>query len=160
VTVIFSLAFTIFLAHLRGARSSMDNWFYVQGPSSMLDTARDATRGTAELNPVNSVWWGIGAAWVALSMYLRTWLFWFPHPIGYIMLINPLMSQLWFSFFIGWVCKKVVVQYGGKNTFDKVRGAFIGLILGELISIVFWLSLSLIYTGIKSAGIDLNRYSS
>jgi hypothetical protein len=157
-SVVLSLGFAIFLAHLWGGQA-MHGWFYVQGPSSMLDTARDATREVAQFNPVNSIWWGVGAVWVALSMYLRTWLFWFPHPIGYIMLINPLMSQLWFSFFIGWMCKKVVVQYGGKNTFDKVRGVFIGLILGELLAIVFWLTLSLVYTGVKSAGIDLNRYS-
>jgi hypothetical protein len=129
----------------------------VQGPQLVLDTARDATREASAFNPVTAIWWGVGAAWVAISMYLRTTLFWFPHPLGYVMLINPLMSELWFSFFIGWVCKKIVVQYGGKSTFDKVRGAFIGLIMGELMSILFWLMLSLAF-GLKSGGIDLNRY--
>jgi hypothetical protein len=135
----------------------MHGWFYVAGPSSMLDIARDATREVAQVNQVNVTWTGLGAAWVVLSMYLRTWLVWFPHPIGYIMRINPLTSRLWFSFVIGRACKKSVVQYGGKSTFDKVRGRFSGLIVGELIMIAVWMSLNLLYPAIRSAGIDLNR---
>ena len=72
------------------------------------------------------------------SRALRRALFWFPHPIGYIMLVNPLMARLWFSFFFGWICKKLVVKYGGKATFDSVRLVFIGHIVGELVAIFVW----------------------
>ncbi|MCC7191945.1 MAG: hypothetical protein IT444_04090 [Phycisphaeraceae bacterium] len=155
-SVVVSLGFAILLAHVRGA-NAMHSWFYADGPIYMMDMARDATTDVAQFNPTTTVWWGIGAVWVAASMYLRTWLFWFPHPIGYIMLINPLMAQLWFSFFLGWIVKKVTVRYGGKATFDRVREVFIGLILGELIAIFFWAMLSLAL-GIKVSGITLNRY--
>ena len=92
------------------------------------------------------------------SFTVSTTLFWFPHPIGFIMLINPLMTQLWFSFFLGWLFKKITVKYGGKATFDRVRDVFIGLILGELMAIFFWGAMSLIL-GVKVSGITLNRYS-
>lgn len=158
VSTAVSLGLAIFLAHLRGAQQ-MEEWFYSRGPATMMDIARDASNTVAEFNPTTVTWWGLGAVWTALSMYLRTSLFWFPHPIGYIMLINPLMAQLWFSFFIGWVCKKITVRYGGKLTFDKVRDVFLGLILGELMAIFVWSLLSLIF-GIKiGAAVTLNRYS-
>ena len=131
VSLVVSLGFAVFLAHLRGAQQE-HSWFYSAGPQSVIDTARDASKAVAGFNGVTTFWWIFGACWVALSLYLRTWLFWFPHPIGFIMLINPLMGQLWFSFFIGWICKKFVVRYGGKATFEKIRDFFMGLIMGEL----------------------------
>ena len=100
-------------------------------------------------------WYIVGGVWVGLSFFLRTWMFWFPHPIGYIMLVNPLMSQLWFSFFVAWILKKLTVKYGGKATFERLRVFFIGLILGELIAISFWGMLGMLTT--IHAGFDLNR---
>ncbi|MCE9592247.1 MAG: hypothetical protein K8S99_17210 [Planctomycetes bacterium] len=156
VSVFVSLAFAIFLAHMRGAQQ-MEGWFYSQGPLSLMSTAYDATTAVPKFDPTTTAWYGVGAAWVALSLWLRTAFFWFPHPVGYIMLINPLMSQLWFSFFIGWIAKKIVVKFGGKQTFDRVRDIFIGLIMGELLSIFFWGAVSLIFN-IKTGNITLNRY--
>jgi hypothetical protein len=103
-------------------------------------------------------WSGFGAVWVALSMFLRRSLFWFPHPIGYVMLISPPIAMLWFSFFLGWICKKIVVKYGGKKTFDAVRVIFLGLIFGELIATFVWPTISLMFD-FQATGITLNRYS-
>ena len=72
------------------------------------------------------------------------------------MLINPLMSALWFSFFIGWLCKKMVVRYGAKKTFDKTRAVFIGLIMGELMAVFIWPLLGIAFD-FSTVGIDLNR---
>jgi len=155
--VIVSLGFALFLAHLRGAQQ-MQNWFYSSGPPWVIDLGVNATRTPPAFNPGIATWYGVGMVWTGVSMYLRQSLFWFPHPIGYIMLINPLMPQLWFSFFIGWIFKKITVAYGGKNTFDVVRAGFIGLILGELMAIFFWTAMSLLY-GINIGVVTLNRYT-
>ncbi|MBN1807535.1 MAG: hypothetical protein JW909_00590 [Planctomycetes bacterium] len=158
VTVLVSLAFTIFLAYMEGGQQ-MDNWFYSQGPSGIVRQAYNAATSPPSFRATTLIWYAIGAAWTAISMLLRQTLFWFPHPIGYIMLVNPLMSRLWFSFFIGWAAKKVVVRYGGKSTYDRVRLVFIGLIMGELLAVFLWNVLSLILH-FQVSGIDLNRYSS
>jgi hypothetical protein len=67
------------------------------------------------------------------------------------------MMCLWFSFLIGWAAKKVVVTYGGKDTFETVRAMFIGLILGELFACGLWGTLALVFNwpGVR---LDLNRY--
>jgi len=157
VSVVVSLGFAIFLAHLRGAQQE-HAWFYSAGPSMLMDTARDASKAVSDFNGVTTFWYVFGACWVALSLYLRTWLFWFPHPIGYILLINQLMGQLWFSFFLGWVCKKIAVGYGGKATFEKIREFFLGLIMGELTAIVVAMAISMLVRGVAIGGITLNRY--
>ena len=156
VSIVVSLGFTVFLAHLRGAQQ-MHSWFYTNGPKRLMERAAQVSTQTPEVNWPLAGWYSVGAAWVALSMWVRQSLFWFPHPVGYIMLINPLMGPLWFSFFLGWICKKFVVTYGGKKTFDTVRVVFVGLILGELLAVGFWSITSLIYA-FNARGITLNRY--
>lgn len=158
VTVIFSLGLAVFLAHERGAQQ-MQRWFYSSGPALTLDTATQAMTRVPAVEPTTMGWYTLGAGWVGVSMFIRRTIFWFPHPIGYLMLINPLMSSLWFSFFLGWLSKSFVVKYGGKRTFDSVRTIFIGMIIGELFSVFAWSMMALIYN-ISVGGITLNRMGS
>lgn len=155
VTAVIAIGFTIFLAHVHGA-GTMHPWFYTAGPKQFGETAYRAVVTPPEFHGGFTAAYGIGAGWVAISMMLRRTLFWFPHPIGYILLINPQMSWLWFNLFIGWICKKTVVKYGGKSTFDKVRGIFIGLIFGELLAIFFWNVMALCFD-LQLYQITLNR---
>ncbi|MAE62409.1 MAG: hypothetical protein CMJ49_13765 [Planctomycetaceae bacterium] len=156
VTLVVAIGFTVFFAHLRGGRD-MQEWFYKTGPLTTIDTAYRAVTDTPEVDGVTAGWYGVGAGWVGLTIFLRRALFWFPHPIGFLMMINPLMTYLWFSFFIGWLCKKLVVKYGGKATFDRVRVIFIGLILGELIGVFVWPTVAMILGQTMNA-VTLNRY--
>ena len=130
-----------------------------------MDTALQAIETSPEFDPGTVAWYGIGAGWSAMSLLVRRFLFWFPHPIGYIMLVNPqLMASLWFSFFLGWIFKRIVMKYGGKLTFDWTRTLFIGLIMGELIAIFGWNAAALLseflpfIRAFTVHGIDLNRY--
>ncbi|MCX5658712.1 MAG: hypothetical protein NTW19_03195 [Planctomycetota bacterium] len=157
LSVAASFATAIVLAHARGGQA-MQGWFYNSATPMMMDTAQRAITTAPHFDIVTTAWYVLGAAWVGLSLYVRSWLFWFPHPVGLIMLINPLAAQLWFSFFIGWIFKKLTVKYGGKATFDRVRLIFIGLILGELLAIFFWTFLAMVYH-VRSSNITLNRYN-
>lgn len=154
LTAIFSLALIIFLSHLRGAQQ-MSQWYFSRAPIGTLNAAKGFVLDTAQAFSMNGAWVMIGAAWLCLSLWLRKSLFWFPHPIGFILLLNPLLASIWFSFLIGWIFKKITVKYGGKSTFDLLRPAFIGLIFGELAAIALWLVLGMALG--FPPGIDLNR---
>ncbi len=156
VSVIVALALSVFLAYLFGAQQ-MQTWFYAKLPQNVFDQAQRIATTAPEVEAGNAFSYLFGAAWVLLSMFLRRSLFWFPHPIGYVMLVNPQMSAMWLSFFIGWVVKRLVVRYGGKQTYEKTRPIFIGLILGEALAILAWTLLGL-WLGFKP-GISLNSPS-
>jgi hypothetical protein len=65
---------------------------------------------------------------------------WFPlHPLGYIAAATYPISQLWFSFFLGWLIKTIMVKYGGSDGIGKLRPLMIGLILGNLTAMIFWM---------------------
>jgi hypothetical protein len=155
VTVLFSLGYAIFLAHLSGAQQ-MNHWFYTVGPKSFINKAQLTLTNVPEVQWPMVTWFALGVAWIAFTVFIRRSVFWFPHPIGFIMLVNPLMDFLWFSFFLGWLFKSIIVKYGGKLTFDRIRMLFIGLILGELMAIFVWTMLGLVLDW--NVGLTLNRY--
>jgi len=157
VSVVVAIGFALFLAHLVGAsHMGSGGWFYTYGPQSLFDKAVRAAGETPAFHATTATWYILGAGWIGLSMMVRRKFFRFPHPIGFLMLVNPVMGVLWFSFFIGWFCKKVVVTYGGKATFDTARAFFIGLILGELIAVFVWPMLSIAFD-FPLQGVDLQR---
>jgi hypothetical protein len=100
-------------------------------------------------------WLLFGAGLTAALLYLRRFVFWLPHPIGSIMLVNPVMRRYWFSLFLGWAFKGLVSKYGNNDQYERVRGLFVGLIVGELLLVL--VSMILSYAFGFNAGIDLNR---
>lgn len=80
-----------------------------------------------------------GAGFLLLSVWLRSFIFWFPHPIGYVMwMANYPHYQVWFSFFIGWMLKAAILKYGGSRAYLHARRLFIGLVVGEALGVIIW----------------------
>lgn len=85
-------------------------------------------------------WLGVGVGLMSLFMVVRTRIFWWPHPIGYAMWVNmQAIYQMWFSYFVGWLLKALVLKFGGQRAFLNGRRFFVGLILGECLSTIFWI---------------------
>jgi len=87
-------------------------------------------------------WMGCGASVLFLFLFLRSRIFWWPHPIGYVMWMGlwPL-TVMWFSYFLGWACKLLLVRFGGQRQYLQWRPFFVGLIVGEALATLFWLTL-------------------
>jgi uncharacterized membrane protein YdjX (TVP38/TMEM64 family) len=47
--------------------------------------------------------------------------------------------MLWPAIFIGWLCKIIIIRYGGNDTYRKTTPAFLGLILGDVAMMLFWI---------------------
>jgi len=84
---------------------------------------------------------GIVMAILALGYHLFIW--WPVHPIGYLVTYSSAMQILWFGFFIGWLCNILVLRYGGVSLFREVRRLFIGLVVGDMVMAVVWLTVGL-----------------
>jgi hypothetical protein len=69
---------------------------------------------------------------------LHTRLWWWPlHPIGYLVAFAHAQS-LWIPFFIGWMCKSLVVRYGGLRLYRRTIPLAVGLIVGDLLNKMLW----------------------
>ena len=97
----------------------------------------------AKANWVRVLWLGVGAFLMALFMFLRTHVFWWPHPIGYVVWMHAEpMARLWFSILVGWALKWAVTQYGGYRIYLLLRRFFIGLVIGEVGAAGFWIAVA------------------
>ncbi|MCZ7647506.1 MAG: hypothetical protein M5U26_19990 [Planctomycetota bacterium] len=84
-------------------------------------------------------WMGVGAATMGLFLLLRARVFWWPHPIGYLMWMGlwPIKC-MWFTYFLGWAIKALIVKFGGQRVYLKWRNFFVGLIVGEALATALW----------------------
>jgi hypothetical protein len=137
---VVSIAVHIILGYKQGA-DRMEPWFYTSYPPHFFNQIK-----AMAINPVDTAggryWIMAGAALMASLLYFRKRAFWLPHPIGFIMLVNPIMQTYWGSIFIGWVFKTLVNKYGNKDTYAKMRPLFLGLIAGELLICLFGANLN------------------
>ena len=156
ISVIVAIGVAIMMCYEPGqGADTMHSWFYTMFPKSLFTGIGDISKVPPTATWGLRGWLLFGAVLMAVLLYFRQTSFWLPHPIGLIMLVNPLMAAYWFSILLGWLAKSLVTKYANKNTYAKVRGLFIGLIIGELLVVFIAMIISL--TMQKRLGIDLNR---
>lgn len=86
------------------------------------------------------LWNGVGAAVMALLLWARHHLLWWPlHPIGYVTSGTWILGNIWFSIFLAWLIKSVVLKYMGPGGYRSTRWFFLGVILGQFASGGAWL---------------------
>jgi len=147
ITLVSSIWILLELAYSRGGINCND-WFFVGGARAPFDFFVSKITNPSEPN-----WggWYItagGALIMFFLMFMRTKFLWWPfHPIGFA--IGPvwIMDQIWFTVFLAWLIKLVIVRYGGLKTFRKFRPLFLGLILGQFTCNGFWIIIDAIAGG-------------
>ena len=82
----------------------------------------------------------IGATVMAGLTWLRYHYVWWPlHPLGFATGTFYIMNWLWFSIFLAWLIKTVILKYGGSPWYLRTRPFFLGLILGQVVVAGSWL---------------------
>ncbi len=82
----------------------------------------------------------LGAGLMGVMSYVKNRFVGFPiHPIGMTLGMTAPMYHLWFSVFIAWMLKAVILKYGGPRVYSQLRPFFLGMILGGFGSAGFWL---------------------
>ena len=83
---------------------------------------------------------GIGAGLMALLMVMRHRLLWWPiHYIGLPISGTYMARNIWFSVFLAWLLKSVILKYGGPKWYRALRPFFLGLVLGQIVCAGMWL---------------------
>jgi hypothetical protein len=119
---------------------SFHTWFAKGGAQQPANTANSLITGAKDMSFTNWGWLGSGMFFTWLLMAARSRFAWFPlHPLGFLVNLGYAMNTLWFSIFVGWFCKTVITRYGGIDSARKVTPLFLGLALGDVSMMLFWL---------------------
>ncbi len=142
VSVLVSWTTTVRLGYENGSLTFGNAWLIWGGskwPVNFVTTMTGAPKTSA---PFNIFWFGVGALLTFGMMAARTRLSWFPfHPIGYLMCLTWPAATLWGSIFIGWAIKSLILRFGGPDSYRRLTPIFLGLALGDIASILFWLAI-------------------
>ena len=60
------------------------------------------------------------------------------HPAGYALAISFAMDYFWFSVFISWLIKVIIIRYWGMTAYRTGMWFFLGLILGDYMAGSIW----------------------
>jgi hypothetical protein len=69
------------------------------------------------------------------------------HPIGFLTAPVYGLHMTWFSVMLGWLAKTLLLRLGGMEAYRLALPFFLGLVLGDALSAVFWVIMGVL-TGI------------
>ena len=85
---------------------------------------------------------GLGVAIAAILMVLRTRFVWWPlHPVALPISTIWFTDVFFFSVFLAWGIKVLVLKFGGGAFFRRTRPFFIGIVLGETVCAGLWIAI-------------------
>ena len=135
------------LAYDKGALTLGRSWIHITSPQEPFrELARFRT------HPQSTDWQGLafvlsGGITMLLLIIMRYRFLWWPlHPIGFVTPGQFPMNNVWFSIFLGWLFKYIVVKYRGLKGYRQARPVFLGIVLGESFIAGIWAIVGL-FTG-------------
>lgn len=129
--VAISIPWTIYLGYAHGAYS-FSTWIFTPGGTIPYEYMVQKMRNPFGLDLGRLGFLGIGAIVMALLTFLRARFSWWPlNPIGMTLSASWPVKTTAMSLFIGWMCKSIIVKWGGIDLYRKSRPVFFGLILGH-----------------------------
>jgi hypothetical protein len=96
-------------------------------------------------NPTGINWEGwfyvlVGGVVMSLLLAARQYFLWWPlNALGFPIATTWVAAQIWWSIFLVWLIKGVVLQYGGPKLYQNLQPFFLGLILGNVSAGGIWL---------------------
>ena len=144
VVMLISLSMSFWMAvrlgYENGGLTLGHRWWAQQGslwPVNFIDNTAKAISASSL-----TAWLSLGAGSLLTwgMMVARSRFAGFPfHPVGYLMCLSYPTTMFWFSIFLGWLFKITLTRFGGHDTYRKAVPAFLGLALGDVAMILFWL---------------------
>jgi hypothetical protein len=92
---------------------------------------------TRDVTAINQM--GFGFLFTIFLMVMSRRYIWWPfHPVGYAVGSGWAIGWMWFSVFISWLAKRVILSYGGSRVYRAAIPLFLGLILGQFFMGSLW----------------------
>ncbi|HEX9997256.1 MAG TPA: DUF6785 family protein [Abditibacterium sp.] len=131
---------TVGLGYTGGGGLTFHSFTTQIGPRIPAWGADSLLRGVDNASPWHAIWLGIGALITYGLIMARSYYPGLPlHPLGYLVCLTNVIPGQWLSIFIGWMLKTTITRFMGNESYRKMIPAFLGLALGDVAMIVFWL---------------------
>ncbi|NOZ64512.1 MAG: hypothetical protein GXO71_06240 [Caldiserica bacterium] len=131
----------LLLAYRNGALNTY-GWHYKGLPQFMGKTIRELIIFPHGIEWKKIFFEGVGAALMLALIWLRNNFLWWPiHPLGLAIGSTSPSQWVWFSIFLGWLLKVIILRYGGVKIYKQLLPLFYGFILGGFVAAGVWLGI-------------------
>jgi hypothetical protein len=137
-----SLWMAVKIGYENGGLSLTHKFWATQGsyaPANFISSTLTASGNPTFLNWASLTFGGV-FTWFMMAMRARFAGF-LLHPIGYLMAQTYFGGMFWFSIFLGWSAKTLIMKFGGADAYKKALPAFLGLAFGDVAMMLFWLAI-------------------
>ncbi|HEY3397204.1 MAG TPA: DUF6785 family protein [Armatimonadota bacterium] len=125
--------------YYRHGAAGMNQWFcHISGTGGWDQLSTWLSRPEPP-NLAIMVWMAIGAVFVlGVSAMRQRYLWFWPHPVGFIMMQTHPVAFMWFSIMISAIIKSALMRYGGPQVMRKALPFFLGLAFGDVFMMILW----------------------
>ena len=122
----------------------LDVWTHYQAPKHLFDRLNSFLQNPTVTNWRSIIFTFVGGGIMLFMLLMRRSFFWWHiHPIGFLMPTVWFTYNIWFSIFIAWMAKFIILRYSGLKGYRRARPLFLGLALGEgfiggVLAIISW----------------------
>lgn len=118
-----------------GAEGKSHGSFGAESFTTLANWLNSPERG--KFGEFMAIWIGAGIA--LLLQWLRVRLPWWPlHPLAFAVTSSWEINLVWGPLFLAWVCKSLILRYGGRGGFHRSLPFFVGLMLGQFVVGSLW----------------------
>ena len=152
IALVLSVWFTIYLAYRYGSMNLLISEHYATEPSRFaLEKITNPTGPSLS----GYLWMTGGGLVMGLLLIARHQFLWWPfHPLGFLVSHGRVMDGIWSTIFLAWLCKVLVLKYGGVHLYRRLQPFFLGLALGHITIGGIWLLIDG-FTGMEGNRIPL-----
>jgi len=140
ISLVGSIWITLRLCYSQGGLNLSDGWFLNTGARYPFEYMANKIQYPVPVSKMRYLFTGIGALFMAFLMFMRNRFLWWPiHYIGFPIGNTFVLQSIWFSIFIAWLLKALILKYAGVKAYRRFLPMFLGLVLGQISCAGVWL---------------------
>lgn len=139
LAVMLSLWYTLYICYSEGALNFHGVYAFHGGATGPFEDIISNMKNPLPADAERLTFMGLGGGVMSGLMFLRyRFAGWPLHPIGFALARLLPIEFSWFSVFLAWLFKVLILKYGGVKLFRRFRPFFFGLILGQFGAAGLW----------------------